>query len=359
MAEYVDKGLNRRLMEASRSGASAYLREYAELLGQIGLAAASSEVRFSRPLVAANSADAVNAVKVSLLYNDVSTLLIASSGQAQITILDPRKFGGESGFQITVPSDRDDIAKAVESGHINCGFMLPSSDHDDQLYSDLAPLIGQGRLIISPTRLVMFFAGKMTPEGARNWETIQTDPLAPLEVWKSEDAVDSDSIKTVTSAALNARAGDVSIDQRHQLVLPYIEGVSLSEYAKIIDDASDQIAALRVELASYLKQLSTNNDEVEVFRKDVLQPKIDRIERDFRRITTASNIRTGGLILGSAVMCAATFATGGVAAAIAGVAGTVGLVGGAKELADRYEKLSALKDDPLHVLWRLKQQGQS
>lgn len=205
----------------------------------------------------------------------------------------------------------------------------------------------------------MFFSGKMTPEGGRNWETIQTDPLAPLQVWKFDRSVEGNSVKTVTSAALDARTGNINVDRKHQLVLPYIEGISLTEYAKIIDDESDQIAALRAQLGSYLKRLGENDAETEDFRKDVLQPNLDRIERTFKKITIASNIRVGGLVLGSAVMCAATLATGGVAGAIAGVAGTAGLVGGAKELGDRYEKLGALKDEPLHLLWRLKQQSRS
>jgi len=354
-----DEALRLKLMEAARSGSTAYLTAYSESLNTIAPIAASSERRSVRPLVAANSTDAINAVKVSLLYNDISVLTLGASGQAQIRILNPENVPGGRGFTVTVPKDQVEMLEAATRGQVNCGFMFPGSDADNQFFNDVAPLVGQGRVILSPRRMIMYMSSKTTPKGGRVWETHEADPLTPLEVWESQAiAVHDNPIKTVTSQVLDARGGLAAIDASHQLVLPYIEDLPLTEYAKVIEDEADQLASLRVELAAYLKLLADRGFDIEQFRRDVLQPKIDRIERDFQRITAASNIRTGGLVVGTALMCAATVATGGIAAAVAAAAGTAGLVGAAKELGDRYEKVSALKNEPLHLLWRMQQRGQ-
>lgn len=353
-----DAALRLRLMEAARRGASAYLHEYTESLSEIGPIATASELRAVRPLVAADAADAYNAVKVSLLYNDVTTLKLGSSGKAEISILNPEKVSGREGFKVTVPSNEHKILAAAKSGQVNCGVMLPGSEEDLQFYSDVAPLVGQGRLIISPSRMLIYFSGKMTPEGGRMWETHATNPLAPIDVWTSENTPTNERpVKTVTSQLLDSKVQAANVDASRQLVLPYIEHMSLAEYAKVLHDEADQLAALRVQLAAYLEQLKSGDAGIEQFRRDVLQPKIDQLERSFRKLTTASNIRVGGMAVGSALMCAATLASSGIAAAVAAAAGTAGLIGGAKELGDRYEKVSGLRDDPLHLLWRMKRTG--
>lgn len=121
MTEYLDDSLRLRLMEASRSGSSTYIQEYSESFDQISAIHSASKNSSTRPLIAANAVDAINAVKVTLLYNEVSTLSIGSTNQAQITILNPERYGGVDGFTVTVPSDRKDIARAAESGQSIAG----------------------------------------------------------------------------------------------------------------------------------------------------------------------------------------------------------------------------------------------
>lgn len=348
--------LRQRLMEAARGGADAYMREFVVSFDELSPCAQTSEEQGVRDVVSQDANDAVNAIKVSLLYNDVSVLQVGASGQAQISLLSPEKINPEEGFRITVPSTELDIIKAADDGNLNCGLLLPNGEQDNQLYSDMAHLIGQGRLVLSPNRLLMYNAGKRNAQGGRDWETHFTDPLSPLDVWTSQTTDNKNrSIKTVTDAVVKDKSELFSSDALgHDLVLPFIDGLSLVDYAKVIDDNADQLSAFRLEMRKYLEQLRATDGSVEQFRKDVIQPKIDKIQRDFKKVTASSNIRVGGLALGSVIMCAATLATGGAAAAIVAVAGTAGLVGGAKEMGDRYEKTSALKDDPLHLLWQLK-----
>lgn len=346
--------LQTRMMDSARRGLDVYCDEYIQSLGDLTHLAALSEENAVREVKCRSVSDAIDAVKVSLLYNDTS-LLEFSGNEAQFRVLNPEVVNNGQGITITVPSSNEDIGIAAERGHLGCGMMMACSEADVQFLSDVAPLIGQGRLLITPSRFVMYSTGELAPEGGKLWQTLRTNPFDPIGAWSSGDVPEEIiPLKTLTSEVFATSSRNETVDDRGALILPYIKDVSFLDFAKILEDEEYQLSSFRSEIKEYVAKLKSSDLNVDQFRKDVIQPKIDKIERSFLRIVASSNIRIGGLALGSAIMGLATFSTGGVAAAITAAAGTAGIIGGAKEFGDRVEKVRSLQDDPMHLLWRLK-----
>ena len=350
-----------RLTEAARMGAEEYASTYADVLPQLihfyeARPGSAAEVR------ANGIEDMSMAIKTSLLYNERVTLDVVHNNDAMTILGFTRKWFEERGvpesMKIAVPKAQANVVEtAIKQRGIQFGFMMPSGDSVDQFLIDSAPLITQGRLIPRPGRRVLAMTEERTPEGGRVWTALGAAPGSSLDAWHVENEHHQLGKPTATESALAAQAdafpnlGSISSD----IVLPYLSGVTLSDYSIIIQDEYDLMVEFRSAIKQLIEEYQKGTKSLDEFQKDVIDPRVAKINRTFEKISAMSKLRIGGSAVATVVLTLATYSTGGLAAAIAAVGGTAGLISTVKEAADRVEKLRSLKDDPLHLLWRLRQ----
>jgi hypothetical protein len=349
-----------RLTEAARSGVEKYKAEYINSLREV-LSLPARSMKQLAEVTASGLEDITTATKVSLLYNEASVLDIKEpDGQQSITWFADKgleNFVGSGEITVTVPHHQSELVKnAIESNSIGFGFWMPSGEKIDQFLNDLAPLISQGRLIPRPLRMVFVGTENRTPEGGRQWQALDAAPGSQPDSWHLHAEQRGLGQPTATEHALRSTDSDALTSARlaGDIVLPYLRGVSLADYAKILDDENDLLTEFRAAMKQLAHEAQQSSSTLEEFRLDVVEPRISKINRAFERIDRMYRVRASGAAIATATLTLVTLATGGVAAAVAAAAGSAGLVATAKEVADRGEKLRSLKDDPLHLLWKLK-----
>lgn len=356
----VGGALFQRLTEAARMGADTYSHEYAMSLTDILSVSMDGEGHVAE-VTAVGVDDISTAIKVSLLYNDTSIVDIRRpDGQQSISLLTHdilKDFLTDGKIDITYPSSQSDLIEyAMEKNLVHFGFMISLGDDIDQLMNDIAPLVNAGRLLPRPRRMLIVGTDDYGPEGGRHWHGLPAAPGSQLDSWKIQNEDDNLGKPTATALALEETEFKTVDHQQitRDIVLPYLQGVSLSDYSRILDDEGDLLIEFRTAMKDFACQVQSSNISADEFRKDVVEPRIAKIDRAFKRVENMYRIKAGGAAVATATLALVSFATGGVAAAITAAAGTAGFMASARELADRKDKMSQLKDDPAHLLWKLK-----
>jgi len=338
-------------------GAGEYASEYLNSLDDLRTQTSVEGVRVGS-VRCAGIVEASDAIKVGLLYNDLSLVeLFLPDNEHSISIPGPdSEFSKRNPeLRLTVPNTiLSDLEFAIKNRRVNAGLMMPGGGEVDRLLIDGARLIQAGKLLIRPRRIIMYDTGNRTPQGGTHWSVLEASADAPSGTWniESSDAVPSERI--VTEGAFKAAYSSDKIQQvKCQITIPFIRNVDLSTYTSILQDEGDILVEFRSAISQLAKTALEDERNVAEYVADIVQPRVAKIDRSFRRISASTGMKTAGATVATAALTLASYLSSGSAAALLAFAGGAGAITAVKELADRRDKLAALKDDPLYLLWRM------
>lgn len=289
-------------------------------------------------------------LRFSLVFNDLSLVTCNGGKELAMSWLQQKWF--EDNFGVKSVSISISIEKMKELGidlnntSINPAFIFPSGGDSDLMVNELQPFIEREKLLIQPSRSL--FAFKEKDNGERAWESINVNQFSPIEQWEIIDEAESRPIPIQFN----------SNDHRNQntlfeITIPYLEGVSYSDLAKILDDEDDLISGLRSSIKEAIDELSDDADP-NIIVRDVVDPKIDMLNRKLKSTINSHVFKVAGAAVGTVVLAYTSVATSGVSSAIATVCGSggIGLLG--KEYSSYRTQINKLKDDPFYFLWKCK-----
>ncbi len=138
------------------------------------------------------------------------------------------------------------------------------------------------------------------------------------------------------------------------ILIPYIKGLEISEFAKILDAEQDLLGSFRVELKQLSKFSFDNSVELEQIFQDKIKPKIDKINRKFNSICQIHKFKVRGVTLATTTLSLISMAVGNYIGAIGtmitAASGSTGLI----KFEEEYQtELNTLKGDPMYLLWKL------
>lgn len=348
-----------RLGNAAREGVSPYISEYTKLLPNLAHLHNSQEMTVGL-VRALGTRDARSAIKSTLLYNDTCFLDIKDAGnQAIVHWLTKEGFKAICGSdEIYISSSNpfpEEFIEAVQNNSIGFGFFQAAGPDVEQLLSDAAALISAGRLVPKPNRQI-FYSNPVDEGQPRNWQALTAGDTASLDAWRLEAEELPDIV--ATESIFDQEGCHVDIHEAlSSISLPYIEGVSLTDYARIIDDEEDMVVEFRKEMRDLARLLKEGGEHVGEFRRDVIDVRVAKIARKFRQISELYLLRIGGAALATTTLSLVSLASGGLVAGAAALAGSMGAFTVVKEAADRRQQINSLRDDPLYLLWKLQAGG--
>lgn len=349
----------KNLCEAAWRGPAAYQSEYIRSFSQLS-EITTAKAKGIGSVSGKELSEIEELVKVSCLYNELSALRLAvSSNEITMGWLADAAIRGDTDsgeVEVTVPTSTPQSAvDAMRAGNIGFSFALPVSEEIEQFFSDAGRLIEAGRLLVEPDRLIFYHEGKKNDSGGVNWHGLPADVIGTnFKQWraKSELRGEGRGLPTLSDQLINDPVQcDLPVTE---LALPLLKGVSLREYALILEDESDILSDFRTEMRSFSKLLASGEKSIAELRDDVLGPRIAKIDRSFRRISRMTTLNTAGAAVATSALVVTAVATQGAAAAVAAAAGGAGFIKSLKEWSDGKNKLEELRDDPAYLLWKFK-----
>jgi len=143
-----------------------------------------------------------------------------------------------------------------------------------------------------------------------------------------------------------------------EITLPYIEGLSLSDHARIIRDEEDILNEFRKEMRQLAQMASERKIHVDEFRRDVIDPRVSRISRKLKHISNMHLIKTSGAVFVTCALSLIASQSKGMLGGLEVMVGGAGAASMVKDVVDRENQIHALKDDPLFLLWKMSQRSQ-
>jgi hypothetical protein len=221
------------------------------------------------------------------------------------------------------------------------------------------PLAKAGRLMVRAMPMVMGL--QKTPEGmwvkregqiqpvGRMWGVIPVDPSSPAEHW-----LDIEVKEKQGAIPLKDGKPDTKLEAKMcSFTLPYIEGLSFAQLARILDAEGDCLAEFRSSLRNVISEVYEDSSKATDITNDIVRPAVDKIERRFKAISNIHRMRLTGAYMSTAVLSLLALTNTGISAALASFLGASGLGVIAKEHSDKLKEKAELKEMPFYLLWRL------
>ncbi len=338
----------KKLSTASKISASEYMKVYMSNVKEIFPLTVSDKYLKSH-IKADEISSAESLLRFSLVFNDLSLVTCISGKELAMSWLQEKWFEDNFGVSsATITLSETQLKKmgvALENLAINPAFVFPSGEEANALAKKLYPFIEREKLLLQPERS-LFYESRKTVEGSRAWESINVEQFTPIEQWEIIDEVSSRPLPLQFD----------SLDSKHsktmfEITIPYLEGVSFDDLAKILDDEGDLISSLKLSIKAALDEIEDDVDPVAV-AKDIIDPKVDMLNRKFKSTINSHAFKVAGAAVGTAVLAYTSVSTAGVSSAIATVCGSggIGLLG--KEYSSYRDNVNKIKDDPYYFLWK-------
>jgi hypothetical protein len=338
-----------KLSDASNSGIADYMQSYMSNIKDIFPLITDSRILKSH-IKSKKLSSIESLLRFSLIFNDLSLVTCDGGKELAMSWLQQKWFEDNFGVEsasISVSTERmSELGIDPNNASINPAFIFPSGDEADILVNELQPFIERERLLIQPSRSLFLF--KENSDGERTWEGIKVNQFSPIEQWEIAEEASSRPIpiQFTNNDHLNQSA-------LFEITIPYLEGVPFSDLAKILDDEGDLVSGLRSSIKEAIGEVTDDTDP-NVIARDVIDPKIDILNRKLKSLISSYAFKVGGAALGTVVLAYTSVATSGVSSAIATVCGSggIGLLG--KEYSAYKEQQNKLKEDPFYFLWKCK-----
>lgn len=230
---------------------------------------------------------------------------------------------------------------------ISAGTFAFTEDEGEYLEKNFQPLFESERLTLSPNRNLMIVAG--TKEDP-NFYTVPAERDKIKNVWRAPLTGDAQSSIPITYYADSEEQASLT----QEIVLPFISGLNIKDFAKILNDENDLLSSFRKELKS-LTQL--NNEEkkhsAEIYQ-DLIRPRVDKITQKFKSVSEIHKLKVSGVVLVTASLSLLSVAFGDyLAAASTMLSVGTGSAGFVKFESEYQTEIANLKSDPLYLLWKL------
>ena len=288
------------------------------------------------------SSDGLDQIKLSMLLSDFTSIFPYDDENFLYTF-DPkataRKILGSEEYIEEISSQLSHRSVLFP------GYGSISEELLESTFEQMSILIEAGKAMIRPEKIIFV----TDPETAAATVHL-ADPNGKADEWNVIIDGEQDSLQIIDNF------NSTITDERRlsEILIPYIQNIKFEEYSKIILDEDDLISAFRKETKNYLNILKNDYQNSNEFKADVIQPKLDLINRKFKTITNSHRIKVSGATLGTIGLIAIGTTQVVLAAALSQFI-TFGLstVGFAKTEADYHENVDKLKDIPEYLLWRI------
>jgi len=281
-------------------------------------------------------------VKISLLLSDFTSIFPYHNKNFLYTF-DPkhkeRKIIGPKKYL-------DEIANKIPNGSLFAGYGSVAEEFIEEVFEKFSPLIKANKVFIRPEKIVFVVdmeSGHATVHPA--------DPNSGFDEWRV--IVDSNLQK---SYPLFDKDSATEHDKKlSEILIPYLKGVEIKEYSKIILDEEDLLSSFRLQTKTYLQYLKNNNPNSDEFRADIINPKLDTINRKFKTIINNHRLKIAGATLGTVGLAVLSLTQTGLTAALSQfISFGLGTVGFSKSEAEYRENVDKLKDIPEYLLWKIR-----
>lgn len=240
----------------------------------------------------------------------------------------------------------DRISNDIPHADIYAGYGCVSEEEIENVFEEFLPLIEHGKVMIRPEKII--FSVRMGHDSLANVHP--ADANGPADEWRAVNY----SKEQFSFPVLLSENELQSFRTISDIVIPYITGISMKDFSKILIDEEDMLSSLRIQLKSYVKMFKEEPRDINQFNQDVIQPKIDTINRKFKSISNIHRLKVAGATVGtlslSLLALTQTSLTAALSQFISFGIGTVGFIKSEAEYKDAVEKI---KDNPEYLLWRL------
>lgn len=344
--------IGRKTLKHIRSKSdSAFLDYFADNFKDINGAIAGfdgSKVHL-RPM---DTAKALDQIRFSAFAYDLATLDFPHTGQAKLrAALDGKTspFGGLN-IQVDEGLAKDPKYLAADGSFMAMPAMVAQTDPSVRKFADaVAPLLMRGHLLICAERGLITLE-KTDITGRNHWMVHNVDPASPTELWIVEKTKAGDALPLVEEAT--ARKGEVTL---FDISFPFLAGIGFHDLARVLEDEQDHVSKARVALKAVVKEASSSGSSLDEVLNDVLRPQLDGLSRRLKGVEQSRALRQQGTVLGTAAVSFVGLLTGGMLQLAAAVGGAGGFGTMLKNEVDAMEKRSAIKEDPLYLMWKLRE----
>lgn len=344
--QYIDlKSICNRLSAVARSKPEEILKESLSDFQSIS-SLLSADIEYSRALLRANSATELgDLVRISCLFNDF-TFFTTLDTPVHLNIHHlPDEVVTQT--KLLLP---DEIARHVihqEGNPIWNPILVTGSDNDfNHFVTESYKLIESRRLIPLPRKAILAKI-KHPQEGSRHvlWHT---NPYAPIDQWRIGTQSSDPDIWSMI--------GGNKTEPLIELTLPFLQGINLIDLERVIKDEHELLSPLRSEL----RLLSHNLGELprsqwREYSLDVIQPRIDRIEKRLKTLSEQRRFKLGGVALAAVTGAYCAFTLGAVEQVITAAGGALAAI--AHVISEHRASLATIREDPLYFFWSLKRKS--
>src|SRR5258708_10543071 len=288
------------------------------------------------------SAESNEMIKLSALLSDFTSVFPYHKDKFLYTF-DPKA----KGRKIIGPQKYlDNISKEIPNSQLFAGYASVSEEIIEDLFETLNPLIEAGKMLIRPEKII--FAAEIGQDYRASIHPADSNSHA--DEWRAiNENQEQNSYPIFDNKSLIENHKQIS-----EILVPYIQGIDLKEYSKILLDEEDLLSSFRVQMKSYMNMLKNENINSTEFKQDIIQPKLDSINRKFKHITNLHKLKVSGATLGTIGLFLVSLSQAGMIAALSQFItfglGTVGFIKNETEYQDNLDKL---KDAPEYLLWKL------
>lgn len=217
------------------------------------------------------------------------------------------------------------------------------------LIENFKPLIECDRLTISPNWNLFIATGT---EDDPVFCTIPTERDKRNNVWRAPLTGPNQS-----SIPLNyIDPSDPKHELSKELTIPFIAGLNVEDFTKVIEDEKDLLSGLRKELKTFTQSKPDESKIKEEIYQDLIRPRIDKISQKFKAISNIHKLKVRGTVFATAALSLLSLSFGQYLAAatqmLSVATGSAGLV---KFEAEYQTDMENLKSDPMYLLWKLGQ----
>jgi hypothetical protein len=339
------------LAGAARTGTEAVTNAYLQGLPQ--LHPIENDPLMSRGEVhwASGAAASAQSLKISAVLHDLSLFRLDGGASMRVLLPGPEviaRVHETETITIRLPHNASkQLRQAVASNQFHLCFPITDEPEAQQLLSEVAPLIESGRILPRPAKCLLYLEGR---KGDHNeWVLSDISSDTPLEIWKiGEDVPLADRVVEVSPNAPSPEDKVLS-----EVMVPFLDRVSGSDLAKILDDEHDLLVEFRAGIKLLVAKAIGEGRDAKSIVADLIRPSAAKLERRFKHVANLGRLRVGGALASTATLALVSAFTGGIAAAVTTIGSAGGLALALKEYANNADERNDLKSDLGYLLWRL------
>lgn len=217
------------------------------------------------------------------------------------------------------------------------------------LHKNFGPLFESERLTLSPNRNLLIIAGT---EDDPNTYTVPAERDRINNIWRAPLTGEAQSSIPITYY----QNAEPSKNITQEILIPFISGLDIKDFAKILDDENDLLSTFRREIKSLTQVKPGDIKYSEEIYQDLIRPRVDKITQKFKSISNIHKFKIRGIVFTTASLSLLSVAFGSyLAAATTMLSVGTGSAGLVKFESEYQSEMENLKNDPLYLLWKLKQ----